>query len=379
MKKLRLGLIINPIAGMGGRVGLKGTDGQHILNLALEKGAVPRSEERAALCFSQLRALSEQFDILTGAGHMGEFVLRSCGFAPTILCTQTNLFPRTTAEDTLEIARQMVANSVDIIVFSGGDGTARNIFSVVHDTLPVLGIPAGVKIHSAVFATSPTGASLVLKGLISGKKMGEKLAEVMDIDESAYRDGFLKASLYGYLRIPYERGKVQGLKAGSPISDRVAQEAIATTVSEMMDSNPDTLFLLGAGSTTQAIASKLGKKGTLLGVDAYLGDCLVARDLCEHDLLLILSKHVKKKLLLTPIGGQGFILGRGNQQISPEVLQKIGKENLIIVSTVSKLHALYGSPLLLDTGNGELDSEFEGIYKVITHYNQHAYYRVKRG
>lgn len=373
----RLGLIVNPIAGMGGRVGLKGTDGDVILRRAVERGALPTAESRAALA---LDALPRACALCAGAGSMGERAARRAGFDPAVMGDDPGA-SGTGADDTRRIARQMAEAGVDLILFAGGDGTARNVCEAVGEEQLVLGIPAGVKIHSAVFGSSPAQAGALAGSFLTGErgKIREKLAEVMDIDESAYREGSLRARLFGYLRIPYERRRVQGLKAGSPASECALQAAIAATVADEMRGEPDTLWLLGAGTTTRAVTRELGCEGTLLGVDAYRGHSLVGTDLGEREILDLLEKSGAgdAKILVTPIGGQGFVFGRGSQQFSPEVIRAVGKKNLIILATRNKLHAMEGAPLLADTGDPALDEELSGYYRVVSGYRQYAIYPIE--
>ena len=375
----RLGLIVNPIAGMGGRVGLKGTDGDATLKRAVEKGAVPMAESRAALA---LDALPRGYTLYTGAGPMGERAARSTGFDPVVTGDDPGS-SGTSANDTREIAKKMTSAGVDLILFAGGDGTARNIYEAVGEAQLVLGIPAGVKIHSAVFASSPTQAGSLAAAFLSGKDatIREKLAEVMDIDEDAYRGGELRARLFGYLRIPYERNRVQGLKAGSASSEAATQAAVGATMAETIEKEPETLWLIGAGTTTRAIMTELGGTGTLLGVDAYKKNSLVGTDLSEREILDLIEKTgaARIKIVITPIGGQGFVFGRGNQQFSPDVIRAVGKKNLVILATQAKLHALEGAPLLVDTGDAALDRELEGYYRIVSGYEQYTMYPLKAG
>lgn len=380
---LKIGLIVNPIAGMGGRVGLKGTDGA-ALAAAVERGAVPRAESRAAECLREIVPHKEQFVLYTGIGRMGELAAREAGFEPLVIDSEASgagPVDGTSAEDTESIARKMLAEGVGLILFAGGDGTARDVYrSVGEDTL-VLGIPAGVKIHSAVFASSPRQAGMIVSDFVANARARrtEKLAEVMDIDEEAYRNGVLKARLYGYLRIPYERARVQGLKSGTPPTDAEAQSAIAESAAEIVEQEPGTLFLIGAGTTTRALMKALGLDGTLLGVDAAMGGALIAADLGEKEILDLLEAHPGAKIVITPIGGQGVIFGRGNQQFSPEVIRKVGRDNIMLLASPAKLNALEGAPLLIDTGDAELDRQLEVYYKIVSGYRQFFVYKARQG
>lgn len=375
MTKVRLGLIVNPIAGMGGRVGLKGTDGEAVV-LARERGAIPLAGLRAEDCLRELLSCRDQFDLWTGAGNMGEEAARRVGFAPSLVGEQKDV---TSAGDTEAIAARM--SDVDLLLFAGGDGTARNVCAAVGEKTLALGIPAGVKIHSAVFASSPGEAGRLAAEFVSGGHLTEKLSEVMDIDEDAYRKNLLKAVLHGYLKTPWKRGRVQGLKSGSPSSDAEAQSAIGEEAAAILRAEKTTLFFIGAGTTTRAILTSLGVQGTLLGVDAWFDGQLVGTDLAERDLLRLMEEHPSNatKIVVTPIGGQGFIFGRGNQQFSPEVIRRAGVKNIVPVSTPAKFLALGGAPLLVDTGDGSLDLELEGYVRVISGYGQYTLYKVRRG
>ncbi|OYT53888.1 MAG: hypothetical protein B6U76_07980 [Desulfurococcales archaeon ex4484_217_2] len=226
---------------------------------------------------------------------------------------------RTTAEDTKRIAKQMMEEGVDLLVFVGGDGTARDIVDAIDQKQLTLGIPSGVKMYSAVFAVNPTAAARIVEAFAEGRTT-ETLAEVLDIDEEAYRRNELKVRLYGYLKIPVVTGLVQASKEPSVglEEEEENKKAIARRIVEEME--PDTLYILGAGTTVKAIADELGVEKTLLGIDAVYNGKVVGKDLDEKGILELLRKYPKAKIIVTPIGGQGFIFGRGNQQISPEVI-----------------------------------------------------------
>lgn len=236
----------------------------------------------------------------------------------------------------------------------------------------VLGIPAGVKIHSAAFASNPSRAGELAALYLQNQVKKTKRAEVMDIDEEKYRKGQLSAQLYGYLRIPYKKRWVQNLKSGSPLSESSAQEAIAQDVIENI--SRECLYIIGPGTTTQSILERLNLKGSLLGVDLMHQEKLLGKDLRESELLEMTQNH-KTRLIVTPIGGQGYILGRGNQQISPKVIQRVGKRNILVIATPQKLHSLHGNPLLLDTGDESLNHRLRGYYKITTGYREYTIYR----
>ena len=380
---MRLGLIINPIAGIGGRVGLKGSDGLDVQRHALELGAVPLAGERAAVALEVLRPLAGKIELLTAPGAMGEDVARRCRFEPKLTAKDAknakedlNLrgsILETTAEDTRRAAQSMRDAGVDLILFAGGDGTARDIYAAIGNDFPVLGIPAGVKIHSAVFAVTPRDAGEITLAFLQGKRVHLHEAEVIDIDEAAYRDGRLLTQLYGYLTIPYRRGHVQNQKVPTPASEAVQAQAIAADVVERM--TPGQAYILGPGTTTRAIAEHLDLPKTLVGVDIMTRDEILARDVGEQQILDMLT-HRPLGLIVTPTGGQGFLFGRGNQQISPQVIRLVGRQNILVVCLSSKIAALRGRPLLVDTGDPEIENLLAGYIEVITGYHEKIIYKI---
>ena len=367
----RLGLIINPIAGIGGRVGLKGSDGAEIQRKALELGAEPQAHLRAVLALEALAPLSESLELITPQGEMGEYAARKCGIAPKTIGSLPQ--DPTSAEDTLRAGREMFSLPVDLLLFAGGDGTARDIYDAVGSNIPVLGIPAGVKIHSAVFATNPRNAGEIAAAYLHGERIRLRESEVVDLDEEAYRTGKITLQLYGYLKVPYRPHLVQNSKVPTPAAEIARMEAIAAEVIASMQ--PGWLYVLGPGTTTRSIADRLGFPKTLVGVDVYTREGVVALDASESRLLELLEKQ-PAKIIVTPIGGQGFIFGRGNQQLSPKFIRRVGKENILVVSLSEKLNALQGEPLLVDTGEPDLDEMLAGYQPVIVGYGERIMYRV---
>jgi predicted polyphosphate/ATP-dependent NAD kinase len=366
----KVGLIVNPVAGLGGRVGLKGSDGSEIQRQALELGAMPQAQARAVQALERLRPLRGRMELITYPGEMGEDVARACGLGPVVVGT---IQPgQTTAEDTRRAAREMRDMGVELILFVGGDGTARDVYEAVGEELVVLGIPAGVKIHSAVYATHPAVAGELAALYLQGRADGIREAEVMDIDEEAFRQGSLSAQLYGFLRVPVRPGLVQSQKVPST-GEEASVSAIAIDVVEKME--PGVLYILGPGTTVRAIAAEMGAKKTLLGVDVVLDRELVLADANEAQLLELVDRR-PAKIVVTLIGGQGFIFGRGNQQLSPRVIAAVGRENIVVVSAPDKLHALGQQALLVDTGDLEVDAMLSGYLLVTTGYNERAVRKV---
>lgn len=356
---------------MGGRVGLKGTDGKDILTKAISLGAKPLAQIRTQEALHPLLSFSEQLEITTCPAPMGAQTAKRSGLKPVTL--HLPLGQKTSSEETIRAARMMMAKKVDLLLFTGGDGTARDIYQAVGNTLLVLGIPAGVKIHSAVYASNPVKAGELATLYLEGKIRETREVEVMDISEEEYRQGHLSARLFGYLRIPYKKNYVQNQKTGSAPSEKYSQEAISAEITENM--SDEYYYIIGPGTTTRSIMERLDLPSTLLGVDLVFCKKLIARDLNESELLDI-TNGKKIKILVTPIGGQGFIFGRGNQQISPEIIIRAGKKNILVASTKTKLHSLGGRPLLVDTGDREADSLLQGYIKVITGYREIVIYPV---
>ena len=373
MKKL--GLIINPVAGMGGSVGLKGTD--HMVEEALRRGAKPRANERVRIALAELLELKDEIEILTYPGDMGAEAAEELGFKTAVLMPEggkdLNALLDSSRADTLSLARRLKEEGVDLLLFAGGDGTARDIYEGVGTELPALGIPAGVKIHSPVYAKNPQSAGSLAKLWLSGKVTKTAEQEVLDIDEDLYRQEIINTRLYGYLSVPLEHVFTQNRKAPTPLSETAAIESIAHEIVEHMD--PATYYLIGAGTTTRGIMQMLGLKNTLIGVDLIKNRELVANDL-YGDKILDYIRGKKTKLVVTVTGGQGFLFGRGNQQITPEVIREIGRENIIIIATKAKIAEFHHQPFLVDTPDQKLNQELCGYYRVVTAYGEFTMCRV---
>ncbi|MCD6116613.1 ATP-NAD kinase family protein [bacterium] len=369
--KKKCGLIINPIAGMGGPVGLKGTDGEEILKKAVELGAVPRAQKRAGEALSKLRKLKENIEVIAGPGPMGEDAAREQGFS--VIAAGSITKDKTTAEDTKKIAEQMQKMGVEIILFAGGDGTARDIYEAVGTEQVCLGIPSGVKIHSAVYAVNPEAAGEIAVQYLESKIKNCTEAEVMDIDEGALRQEIINTKLYGYLKVPAEQTGLQRLKKGSLSSEEHIHQAIAHDIIETI--SDDYYYIIGAGTTLRPIMEIFNLEFSLLGVDIFYQGRLVLKDGRESEIKKII-KGRRCKLIITPVGGQGYIFGRGNLQLSPDVIRRVGKENVVIAATGRKLQGLKGRPLLSDTGDRDTDKYLEGFYRIVTGYHESTIYKV---
>jgi predicted polyphosphate/ATP-dependent NAD kinase len=371
--KKKLGIIINPISGMGGAVGLKGTDGIETLKKAIEMGAKPLSRERAKLFLAELKPVQNAIELYTAPGDMGANEALEINFKPRII---GEIKENTTADDTKNAIKLMYKQEVDLIVVCGGDGTMIDVLEAMGQSMPipVLCVPTGVKMHSAVFAVNPKAAAkIALQFLWDELPLRE--AEVMDIDEEAYRRGRLSADLKGFLVVPYEPSLLQGAKVGSPTSadEELDREAIARRIVEEM--NPETLYILSAGTTVNAIADLLGLEKTLLGIDLLQKKEIIKHDVNEQHILEVLKKKRDCKIIVSPIGQQGFIFGRGNQQISPKVIRQVGLQNVIIVATPFKISTL--DIIRVDTGDSELDKSIRGYVRVITGYHETKLMRVE--
>ena len=325
-------------------------------------GAKPVAAQRAEVFLAELAAAKEHLKLVVGAGNMGEDEAKKHGFTCRVV-GETK--PETTSEDTQAIAKAIVEAGVDLLVFCGGDGTTRDIQKAADLKVPVLGVPTGVKMHSALFAVSPQAAARVaLTFLWRGLPIRE--AEVMDVDEAAFREGHLSAELYGYMLSPFEPHLIQGNKIASSMTEDEVENQAAIAVYVIEEMQPDVLYVVAPGTTTRTIADLLDQKKTLLGVDLLENKKIVAHDVNEKQILAAIEGK-KVKIIVTPIGGQGFIFGRGNQQISAKVIRKVGLENVVVVATKSKLDRLHS--LRVDTGDAELDGEFgvQGV-RVVTDY-----------
>lgn len=360
----KIGLIINPVAGIGGKVGLKGSDGAEIIRRAKALGAVPESGTKASLALKEIAKRVPDAEIYTYPGEMGATICAQVGLKTILLGEKIK--DETTSADTVEAAREIVKQGVDLLLFAGGDGTARDILDAVGSDVLVLGIPTGCKIHSGVYALNPRDAGILAAEVLQERVTSSKEAEVMDIDEELFRQDIVQAKLYGYLKIPDDKALVQSHKSGAKASEAEAMAGIAEYVADKMEKN--TLYIMGTGSTIAAIMKELKLPKTLLGVDLLYNGKVIASDCNEKTILEHFSQYDKAKIVVTVIGGQGYIFGRGNQQISAEVIRRVGKDNIIVVATKNKLSELAGNELYVDTGDEEVNKLLSGWKRVIAGY-----------
>ena len=369
--RFRLGLIINPLAGVGGRAALKGSDG--VAEQALAMGVEPQAHSRVRQALESLLPLRDRIRLLAAPGVMGADLLTDMGFDCEVVGA-LSCPPETSAEDTETIARQMSELGVDLLLFAGGDGTARNICNQLDSTQLVLGIPAGVKIHSGVYAVNPRAAGELVALLVQGELVRLREADVRDIDEQAFRNGQVRTRHYGELSVPEEGRFVQQVKQGGREVETLVLDDIAAGLQEAQEDG--TGWILGPGSTTLGLLEAMGLEGTLLGVDVLRDGEVILRDATEQQLWELVEQGGDWRILVTAIGGQGHILGRGNQQLSPRIIRAVGLDNLLVVATKTKLRSLAGRPFLVDTGDSSLDSELSGLRRVLSGYREEMLYPV---
>lgn len=371
----RLGVIVNPYAGLGGTVGLKGSDGEATVTEALARGAEPRALGRMTRALSKLRGRKD-LHVYCYSGTMGEQCVEELNLNYTVIGQPSAV--KTTASDTCNAAISLHKTGVDLILFAGGDGTARNIADAVGLEQPVLGVPSGVKMHSGVYAITPEAAGNIVELLLDGKLVPIAEQDVKDIDEDAFRLGQVRARFYGQLMVPEEPHFLQQVKNSGAQVDELSQIDVASEVAENL--LEDTLYIIGPGSTTHVFMQQLGLEASLLGVDLLCNRQVLKLDVMASDILEAIEKHQGlTKIIITAIGGQGHILGRGNQQLTPQILRRVGKENIQIIATREKILALSGRPLLVDSHDPQLDREFTGYMPVITGYREKIMYPVASG
>lgn len=367
---MRIGLIVNPIAGIGGAAGLKGSDDRALVAAAQKQGFSSPVRQRIGEALAVLQDIKGSFELYSAPAVMGEAIAQEQGFAPRVIGKISSA--QTTAEDTSRLAAELKAAGCDLILFGGGDGTARDIAAAVAD-LPCLGIPSGVKMHSACFAATPRRAGEVVKRFINGQCQILP-REIMDIDEGQFRSGRVSAKLYGYLMVPVYENLLQGKKNSGVIWEAAALQNLARGVIAEMEAAPvGTLFIFGPGTTTAAVFGELGLNKTLLGVDVLSNKEVIAADCNEQDLKRI-TQNKSFYVFVTPIGGQGYIFGRGNQQISAELL--INAAQIRVIAVIDKLISLPEQALIVDTGNEAVNQGLRGFCRVLTGYGTEAMIKI---
>ncbi|ASP23319.1 ATP-NAD kinase (plasmid) [Antarctobacter heliothermus] len=342
----RLGLVINPVAGLGGAMARKGSDESDIAARAAAEGRTPLAPLRADRALQAFRQTSD-LPILAGPLATEGTTLTGPGAV------------HGTAEDTAAAVAAM-QGKVDLILFAGGDGTARDICAANADGVPILGVPSGVKMHSGVFARSPERAGRMAAAFLADPQRRTEMVEILDLDEAERRAGRLSARLYTVARTPLDSsGARQNPKAGGTDLVGEMDAALASYVAGMA---ADTVYVLGPGATMMALKDRLGG-GTLLGVDLAEKGRVVARDLDESALIARVDGR-RVRIVLTVVGGQGFVLGRGNQQISARMLRAAGLPPIDVICGADKLAALQPQELTIDTGDPALDADLSGYWPV---------------
>ncbi len=373
-RQFTLGLIVNPYAGIGGALALKGSDGAAIRQQALAMGAEQKAMEKTQRALQALVPFAQNLSVLTAAGDMGETLCQALGL-PHQVCYRAAA-TQTEAEDTQQAAQAILAHHPDVILFAGGDGTARNLYEIIGQRVPVVGVPAGCKIHSGVYAVTPSAAGEVLRLMVKGDIVSEMVGEVRDIDEDAFRAGKVITKHYGEMRVPQAVQYIQAVKMGGKEDDSLVVADIAAYVVELMQDYPEHYFVMGSGSTVAAVMDELGCPNSLLGVDVVLNRAIVAHDVTAAELIAL--THSKPTILvITAIGGQGHLFGRGNQQLSPAFLAALPREHIWVLATKNKLNQLTPRPLLLDTGDAALDQAMAGFYSIITGYRDRVLYAAR--
>jgi predicted polyphosphate/ATP-dependent NAD kinase len=374
---LRIGLLINPVAGIGGTLAFKGSDDVALQSAARAAGATGRGHGRALRTLAALGATAAAFEWLCWGGVMGEQALREAGVQARVVAQPGGA---TGPDDTVRAARALRDAGADLLLFCGGDGTARDIFAAVGQSIPVLGIPCGVKMHSGVFATTPEAAAAVLGALASGGLVRAALADVRDLDETALARGEVRPRFYGEVKVPEPGGFLQHTKESGRENEALALEEIVAEVVERIRERPG-IYVLGSGSSLAAIKRALGMTPSLIGIDVLDGERQVGTDVdaawLERSLRgLPGNRPPAATLVLSFTRHQGFLIGRGNLQLTPAVLRLIGRERLWVVGTRSKLLSLGGRALLIDTDDPVLDREWSGLVEIITGYDDRMWYRV---
>lgn len=370
---MRIGLVVNPIAGLGGAVGLKGTDGPDTVAEALRRGAVAHAGERARRALAALARRVPGAAITCAPGDLGAAWLEGLDLQVDVMD-----MPETTgtARDTRQAVLAM--RDLELIVFAGGDGTARDVAGCLDPGKAVLGIPCGVKMHSGVFAVSPESAGALLCDITASpaRVAWNDDSEVMDIDEVALRAGRLAPKLYAHVRTPSSRHRVQASKGGGRIDSGLALRAAASEIAQRMD--PDALYVIGPGTSAGAVARALRIEPSVLGIDAIRAGRLLARDTTSAQ-LEALAGDGPVRIVLGVTGQQGFLIGRGNQQISPRLIQRAGRDGLIVLATEDKLVSLAQPRLWVDTGDPVLDHQLCGFIRVKTGRGREMMIRIGTG
>ncbi|WP_435363711.1 ATP-NAD kinase family protein [Haloarchaeobius sp. DYHT-AS-18] len=358
---MRIGVVVNPIAGMGGRVGLKGTDGK--VDEARARGATERAPGRAVEALSALRAAAtDDLTVFTAAGGLGADECAEAGLDAAVVYHPEDAGSTgdTTAADTRAAVRAFLDEGVDLVFFVGGDGTAVDVAETINDAgsdVPMLGVPAGVKIYSSVFGVTPKDAGRIAATF---DRVADR--EVNDIDEDAYRGGEVHTELKAVVRVPVADAVQSSKQVGGGTIESLAGGFASET-------DPDVTYVLGPGSTVGAIKRQLGFEPSPLGVDVWRDGEVLVRDGTEAEILAALGD--RNEVVVSPIGGQGFIFGRGNHQISPDVIRQ---STVTVVASREKLDGV--GVLRVDTDDEAVDESLRGWQKVRVGRYEHRLLKV---
>ena len=355
---MKVALVVNPFAGLGGPAGLKGSDAEDTAELAAERGVTSRIGGRIKPALEALKF----GEVITAPGDMGQSWCEELGLDVQLISIELPNDGKTTAEHTRIAVSELQKTDPDLLLFVGGDGTARDVLDSVNPEQLVLGIPCGVKMHSAVFANNPNAAREVVQQMLNRQILTVSAAEVRDIDEAAFRDGTVRSKYYGEMWVPESLRYMQQVKSGGKEDEALVVEEIAADFVAQFDQKQT--YLMGSGSTTAAIMRQLELPNTLLGVDVIQDGEVVISDAYEQQLFEVAGRS-NCKLVVTVIGGQGHLFGRGNQQFSPRVIRAVGLDNIIVVATKTKLESL-ANGVVVDSGDPDLDRELSGFIRVIT-------------
>ena len=373
---LKICFLVNPVAGLGGPLGLKGSDNIDLGEVIgrLRAGQDLPSIVRARRFLTELLSLDPSCLIVSPKGIMGGDLLLSINYKNTELIELGIPYIDgvvSTREHTAEFAGIAPGLGCDILVFVGGDGTARDIYSALNpgSSIPILGVPAGVKVYSGVFATGPESAAYLIK-LYSERLARVENRPIVDANEDMLRQGFLRLERVGELPTIVSIALTQDAKE---TGYGYSVEGIAMYLKEIID--PGRLYILGPGRTIAEIARILGIRKTVFGVDAIYGWEVVGEDLDSEAIEKLVQRYGDPVIVVTPIGGTGFLLGRGNQQITPEIIRRAGRKNIVIVMSPEKASRM--SVLLIDTGDKKLDEELEGYYRAIVGYREEKVVKIE--
>lgn len=375
--RLRVGFLVNPVAGVGGRPGMKGSDEPE--RVAPILAGLPYDEtpafQRGFAFFAQLEPNDKV--LVSAPGPLGEDVLKAaiaCGgpiFEVARDPAWKGRYRETTRDDTRRFVERLLLQDLDLLVFVGGDGTAVDVAGTIGDRLPILGVPSGVKMFSGVFAQSAAQAGSTINGLRPG--FPTHAVDVLDLDEASYRTGSWIVGRQATCRVP----EVEGVQAAKGGSMPLEAEAEADLVDWFEGWRRDgATYVLGSGATVAAIKRSLGG-GSPLGVDVVRDDAFLVADGGEEAILEALGAEGQAWIVVSPTGGQGCVLGRGTAQISPGVVERVGVEQVVVVATPGKLLGL--RELFVDTGEAEIDAKFPDYVRVRTDARTEKVFPLRKG